>query len=160
MAVKWNFNRKIIGTIVTISIIIITATSYNAINKIQYQQNYQAVDLCKIKNYTFDMSKNPVPYWVSITNQEQWTNIENKFNWNLPNIDFEKEMFIIAYGSELKGLRYNIKEPTFKTRGKYIGFPQFKQEKSENVVFVYRTIFIPLMDTDVAGYSPDYRGKD
>lgn len=155
MAVKKG-GRQMIWIIVAT---LITVISYNSINKIQYQQNYRDVNLYKITNYNFDMSKRPDPYWMSITNKEQIEDIIKKFNWNLPDIDFGKEMFIISYGSELESLRYNLKESTFKTRGKYIGFPDFKQEKSENVVFIYRTSFIPLMDTDVAGYPPNYKGK-
>lgn len=113
----------------------------------------------EITNYTFDMSKSPDPYWMSIDSREQVEDIIKKFNWDLPDIDFGKEMFIISYGSELENLGYNLKESTFKTRGKYIGFPCFKQEKSGNMVFIYRTTFIPLMNTDAAGYPPNYKGK-
>lgn len=158
MAVKVRLDKHTFWIIAAI-IIVITVISYNLISKTQYQQNYQDVNLYKIKNYTFDMSKRPNPYWTNITNRQQAEDIKKRFNWDLPDIDFEKEMFIISYGSELESLRYNLKESTFKTRGKYIGFPYFKQENSENAVFIYQTGFIPLMDTDVAGYPPDYKGK-
>ena len=159
MAVKGEFGKRMIWIIVVIVTIVITVASYKLINKIQYQQSYRDVDLYAITYYTFDMSKNPTPYWMSITSREQVEYIIKDFNWDLPDIDFGKEMFIISYGSELENLRYNLKEPVFKTQGKYIGFPYFKQEKSEDIVFIYRTTSVPLMDTDMAGYPPNYRGK-
>ncbi len=159
MAVNQGFGKQIIWTLVGIITIVITVIGYNLINKAQYQQNYQDINLYKIKDYNLDMSKRPIPYWESITNQEQVENIEKKFNLKLPDIDFGKEMFIISYGSELESLRYNFKEATFKARGKYIGFPYFKQKNSENMVFIYRSDFVPLLDTDSAGYPPNYKGK-
>ena len=160
MAVKWKFSKRIIWIIVIVSVISVIAISYRTINKIQYQYGYLDVNLHEIANYTFDMSKRSYSCWMSITSREQVENILYKTNWDLPDIDFENEMFIISYGSELENRRYNLKEATFETRGKYIGFPYFKQEKPTDVAFVYRTSFIPLMDTDVAGYSPQYRGKN
>ena len=158
MAVKRDFGKQMIWIIVVIITIAITVISYNLIIKTRYQRNYQDVRLDIISNYAFDMCDRPNPYWMCITDREQFERITKKYNWDLPDIDFGTEMYIISYGSELENLRYNLKESTYKTRGKYIGFPYFKQEDSENEVFIYRTSLIPLMDTDMAGYPPDYKG--
>ena len=159
IAVKKGYSKRLVLIIFVCCTIVIAVISYNLINKIQYQQSYQEISLNIIKKYDFDMSQRPDPYWISITNRGQVEEIKKKFNWDLPDIDFAKEMFVISYGSELEMFRYNLKESTFKTRGKYIGFPHFKHEKSQNTVFIYRTVFIPLMDTDEAGYPPNYKGK-
>ena len=90
MAVNQGFGKQIIWTLVGIITIVITVIGYNLINKAQYQQNYQDINLYKIKDYNLDMSKRPIPYWESITNQEQVENIEKKFNLKLPDIDFGK----------------------------------------------------------------------
>ena len=105
------------------------------------------------------MSEMLDPYWVSITSKEVSEKFEAKYNLGLPNIDYEKEMFIISFGSELECIKYNVKEPSFRSRGKYIGFAYFANEKQEGVMFVYTTSRVPLMGTDEAGFSPDYKGK-
>ncbi len=159
VAVKEGFSKRMIWIIIGVVIIAIAVGAYRWTEKIQYQRGYQEVSLQKIADSVFDMSERPIPYWTSVTSQEHAENNIKSLISDLPDIDFEKEMLVISYGAELESLKYNLKESIFKSRGKYIGFPYFRHEKSENLVFVYRAPLIPLMDTDVAGYPPDYKGK-
>lgn len=137
-----------------VSIILISYKIY----KIDYLKSYRQLDLVRIATCENKYSNNSLPYWISLTTQEQINNTKQKYNINLPNIDLEQNMLIISYGSELIQMEYCLNEHTYKTRGSYIGFPKFGNEIT-NKVFFYKSPFVPLINTDVAGFSPEYIGK-
>lgn len=137
-------------------ITIILACYFNY--RYKYLLSYCEVGLEEIAQYNGITMATNTPRWVPITTQEQIKNIQKKYSLELPQIDFEKDMLIISYGAELVRLDYNLKEFTYKTRGHYIGFPDYGGLK-QNALFVYKTQLVPLFDTDAAGVAPDYRGK-
>ena len=98
------------------------------------------------------------PYWATKTTLESKIAFQEAYDIQLPEIDFEKEMFLVSYGSAIVQMDYNLREPTLKTKGKYVGFTQFDETVSD-CIFVYRTSLIPIIDVELAGYTPDYNGE-
>lgn len=123
-----------------------------------YLLSYREIELEEIFNNNETIISSDIPHWVCITTQDQLNSINEKYLLKLPSIDFKEDMLIISYGAKLQRLDYNLKESTYKTRGNYIGFPYYSNLK-QNTIYVYKTQFIPLFDTDVAGVAPDYKGK-
>ncbi len=126
--------------------------------KQQYFESYHQIKLTEMFVCTEQKEKNEIPHWATVTNFETLKNIENKYNINLGNIDFDKSMVIVSYGAKLEYLDYNSMESTFKTRNCYIGFPIFSNSQPD-IIYFYIADYVPIIDTDVAGYSPDYKGK-
>ena len=60
------------------------------------------------------------PYWYTLTTIDDKSSFQEKYDVYLPEIDFEKEMFLVSHGSAIVQMDYNLREPTLKTRGKYI----------------------------------------
>lgn len=152
-------NKKAVLVIGFIMVAIVSTVTYRAVDRWQYKNSFQTVNLKQMSCQYFDMTKKQTPFWIYINNRQQYATIQKIYNLELPETDFEKEMLIISFGSQLESLKFNSKEPSYKTRKKYIGFPCFKQENSINAVYVYVTEKIPIMGTDEAGFPPDYRGK-
>ena len=152
-------NKKIIWTMVIIVIGAVSVATYKVINQWQYKKGFQNLTLNQISYQNFDMSKRETPFWICITNQDQLYSIEKKYNLELPDVELKKEMLILSFGSALESLKFNSRESSYKTRKKYIGFPYFAQENPVNTVYIYVTEKTPLMDTDEAGFPPNYRGK-
>ncbi len=73
-------------------------------------------------------------------------------------VDLNKNMLIVSYGAELTGLDYNTLEPAYRSRGSYVGFPTFNNIQN-NTVYFYKTKRVPLLNTEVAGYPPEYNGQ-
>lgn len=152
-------NKKIIWIMVIIVIGTVSVVAYKVIDQWQYRHGFQNVNLNQISCRDFDMSKRETPFWICVTTQDQLYSIEKNYNFELPDVEFKKEMLILSFGSELESLKFNSRESSYKTRKKYIGFPYFAQESSINTVYIYKTEKVPLMDTDEAGFPPNYRGK-
>jgi len=150
--------KKFSLIILIIVIGIASLIANKSIDKWQYRNSFKNVHLTQISHQNFDMGKNQHPFWISVMTQDELYAVEKNYNLELPEIEFEK-MLILSFGSKLESLKYNTKEPCYKTRKKYIGFSSFEREDPINIVYVYMTEKIPLMDTDVAGYPPDYKGK-
>ena len=138
--------------------VIIILFAVRLIYKFQYVSSYREIELNQVSRLSVVLLNVKEPYWVALTSLEVIENIEEKFNVSLDNVDLQKRMFIISYGAELKSMDYNVQEATFKTRGHYIAFPRFGELKP-NTIFIYETEMLPLFSAEVAGFSPDYKGK-
>lgn len=149
-------NPKRITILLIISILSIIICSY--IYKREYINSYRNILLEQICQCKSNGLKENNPHWMSIASEEQIKNIEQKYEVDLSDIDINKYMVIISFGAELKHLDYNLRESTYKTRKQYIGFPVFDSQK-EDMIFFYKSPKIPIIDTDTAGFAPDYKGK-
>lgn len=152
MAIKSK--HIIIGTIIVFVLLFAIKFTY----KFQYIASYCEIELNEVARVSDPFLNANEPYWVSLEDSEKVENIKKKYSVSLENIDFKKKMIVISYGAELKSMDYNIQESTFKTRGHYIGFPQFGDLKP-NTIFIYETELIPIFNAEVAGFLPDYKGK-
>ena len=83
--------------------------------------------------------------------------LEDKYGVSI-DVDLNKNMLIVSYGAELTGLDYNTLEPAYRSRGSYVGFPTFNNIQN-NTVYFYKTKRVPLLNTEVAGYPPEYNGQ-
>lgn len=151
--------KKTIWIICFIVFIVVCVVLYKAIDLWIYRGGFQDVYLKQVAHQNIDMSKNQKPYWVSITTQPQSEFFKKRYRLELPDIDFKTEMFILSFGSELESLKYNVRDKRFLTRKKYLAFPHFQREDSINIVYIYVAETVPLMDTDEAGFPPDYKGR-
>ena len=147
--------KYVILIFVILSILIIAGKH---IYKDQYLNSYREIELREIAQCSDVFLASDYPHWTSLTNPETIKNIETKFGVTLSNIDLQSNMIIVSYGAELESIDYNVQESTFKDRGYYIGFPHYGKLES-NTVFLYEAESVPIFDTDVAGFSADYKGK-
>ena len=88
---------------------------------------------------------------------EGYYELEDKYGVSI-DVDLNKNMLIVSYGAELTGLDYNTLEPAYRSRGSYVGFPTFNNIQN-NTVYFYKTKRVPLLNTEVAGYPPEYNGQ-
>ena len=80
------------------------------------------------------------PRWQDIRTQEAADNFITRYGINLPEIDFETEMFIVSFGSELEYFRYVLSAPGgAEGRGVYNIHTSFRREIPDNIIIVYRT---------------------
>ena len=147
--------KYVILMFVILSILIIAGKH---IYKEQYLNSYREIELREIAQCSDVFLASDYPHWASLTTPETIKNIETKYGVTLNNIDLQSHMIIVSYGAELKSIDYNVQESTFKDRGYYIGFPHYGTLEP-NTIFLYEAESIPIFDTDVAGFSDDYKGK-
>ena len=152
MAIKIKY---VILIFVILSILLI-AGKY--IYKDQYLNSYREIELRKIAQCSDVFLTSDYPHWTSLTTPEKIKNIEKKYGVTLSNINLQSHMIIVSYGAELESIDYNLQESIFKDRGYYIGFPHYGKLEP-NTVFLYEAKLVPIFDTDVAGFSNDYKGK-
>ena len=124
---------------------------------VSYVNSYKTIELNEITQciYEDEIFK---PHWYTITNQTALKLCEEKYKVDLPEIDFQSEMFIISIGDRLISMDYNLKESTYRTRDHYIGFPVFSGEV-KSMVYIYKTSFVPLFPAEIGGYPPEYIEK-
>lgn len=149
-------HKKVFWLILIITILILSSLLYRLFTKWQYQHGFQELSLRLVSAEKFTVPGENC-YWLTINTPEQVNNIKTSYNITIPSINFEKQMLLFAYGSELDRFTYNTNEQTYSSRGKYIGFPYFKNKEPSDNIYIYITDKVPLMNTDVAGYSPDYK---
>ena len=147
--------KYVISTFIILSILIIVGKH---IYKEQYLSSYREIKLSKVAQCSDVFLTSDYPHWASLTTPETIKNVETKYGVTLNNIDLQSRMIIVSYGAELKSIDYNMQESTFKDKGYYIGFPHYGKSES-NTVFFYEAESVPIFDTDVAGFSDDYKGK-
>lgn len=141
---------KIVIIIIVFFIIGIVLFTYNQHNNIQV---YKKVDKIKILEVEYKINKKYE--WIEIIDQNQLNQINEKYQLSVSNIDFEKHYLIISFGKDITEIYYNVRDKHFNDRGKYIGLIDFNQNY-EDKIFIYQIEKIPLMNSDVAGVSPDF----
>jgi len=145
-----------------ISFIITTIViAYKIINRPIFQQiHLEKIGECYWELEYTESSKYPIgPYWNTIEISEGYERFQKKENMSLPMVNFEKEMIVLAYGSEFESFDYDLNEPSFKMRGRYIGYEYFKRIISEPKIYIYKTDKIPLMNAEEGCFSPEYKGR-
>ena len=98
-------------------------------------------------------------HWFEITTPGAAENLAMRYGLILPDIDFEIEMFVVSMGSELEFLDYDLNEPTYRERGKYIGFPVFSRDRVYDLIVVYRADRVPITNAEGAGFITPYMGR-
>ncbi|MDP4153640.1 MAG: hypothetical protein Q8865_09430 [Bacillota bacterium] len=151
-------NKKLIWVIVIAAAFILVKFSYRTIDEIQYRNSEREVKLNYFTQIDYDMTNKPDSFWIPVRKEEELLEIDKINSIDLPSVDFNKEILTLSYGKKLEHLKYNLREPEFKTRGKYIGFSYFEQGDLQNKIFIYKIDKIPLMNTDEACYPPDCKG--
>ena len=131
---------------------------YQAISKEQYIHSYKTIPLEKVAQSSGIILEANQPVWIPLTSLEAIHTNEINYSVQLPDVDLQKYMIVKSYHAELKKLEYNTHESTYKSRGYYIGFPEFGQEDI-NTVFFYVAPVVPLYDAETAGFPPDYHGR-
>ena len=122
-----------------------------------YIASYKDIKLNEISRCTVENMNIEIPHWSAVYEPEKVKNIENTYGVDL-NIDLKENMLIVSYGAELNSLDYNTLESSYRSRGKYIGFPVFKNIR-KSAVYFYSCKAVPIMNTEVARFSPWYNGE-
>ena len=95
------------------------------------------------------------PHWYTINNQERADRLAARYALDLPEIDFEREMFVVALGSKIERLDYDENAPAgcmCRSGSWHTAFAFFVQDEPENVVVVYRTEKIDIMHSEITNY--------
>ncbi len=123
-----------------------------------YISSYRSVEIKEICSYKNKEINIKSPYWISVYDYNTVNVLIEKYNIRLDDFDIKKSMLIVSYGAQLESLEYNKLESTYYSRGSYVGFPVFDNFDA-NAIYFYSATSVPIINTDVAGYSPDYSGK-
>ncbi len=146
--------NKYIGLILALILVLII---FRFIYVNLYVSAYREIQLIEINDYKSEEIYVENPYWQALYDEESINLLNKKYGTDI-NIDLKKYMLIVSYGAELEKLDYNKLEATYRDRGSYIGFPNYG-DIQKNTVFFYQADYVPIMNTDVAGYAPEYNGK-
>ena len=122
-----------------------------------YTASYKELELEEIDRCTDEGIYTETPYWTSVYKDKNVNALKDKYGVSI-DVDLNKNMLIVSYGAELTGLDYNTLEPAYRSRGSYVGFPTFNNIQN-NTVYFYKTKRVPLLNTEVAGYPPEYNGQ-
>ena len=124
----------------------------------QYRNSYIEIELIELERVANANNGENRMYWFAITDEEAMKNFELQYGAELIGVNPNEDMLIVSVGARLQGMDYNKRESTFKSRGVYIGFPRFG-EYEPDVMYVYKSKCIPLVNNEVGGFHPDYNGK-
>lgn len=146
--------NKYIRLIVVLIIIVII---FRVLYMILYITSYKKIQLKEIYSYKSEEIYIETPYWYTVYDEESINMLVKKYGIDI-NVDLQNNMLIVSYGAELEGLDYNTLESTYRHRGSYVAFPHYG-DIQKNTVWFYQSNSVPIMNTDIAGYSPEYNGK-
>ena len=96
-----------------------------------------------------------IPYWISVRSKDDIIFLEKSYGIDLSKWDYDN-MLVISYGAELKSLKYSLHDSTLKKRKAYIGFPTYGKTAMDKIFVYLCREQIPLINSEVAGYSPEY----
>lgn len=162
---KWNKGRKML--LLCMAVLVVTISLFLAfphdgwLGLLINPPRFVEIELEKVALIYFEPSDDTPevrfrPHWWLVGTKESADDLAMRYALDLPNIDFEKNMFVVAFGSKIERLDYDENEPAgSRPSGVHIGYTLFAHEEPENIIVVYKAEKIQIMPAEF----PHFMGR-